>query len=501
MIDTPERQDVFRALAKAVCDGLEIVRKVEAQNITIDRHDFYPSLSYLDPGFPRFSFARTSEKIADVPKDYRTIFKDYPSLFDEYKIKDGSLYLTNEIPSWQEFRSFVQNDSYLKKYLGPGYFWKRAFEAAEKTPVLSIDMKDFLDRHTTFGCIRSLLDRYIQINKSTEYDESSFKPIYLQWERGIFDKRLTFDILVPIIRLKFDFEDLPLDDSVALERIADGLQLSRGHKRSSDMSAHDDVITAATHALVLKNWSIENGETREDVVNTLNDLRALSTAILNIEKFIAALRAATGAVTGYCQILLRPIDWADHWEADLPCLHLVSKRSYPEQLEKVHWSDPAPVLSAERCLAAGRLYAVLTQTSNNRLTLAAKRLNAASLRSDEEDSIMDITIALEALLGDEGKGEMTHKLATRLAALCRIEKFKEYTSAEVFGFCKKIYAFRSAVAHGAHELGKSRVMKIEEEKIIPTVELGLELLGFSLRVLSENQKYLNPHELDLFLVS
>lgn len=501
MSDTPERQDVYRALSKAVRDGLEIVRKVEARNVTIDRHDYYPSLSYLDPGFPRFSFARSSDTNADVPKDYRRIFRDYSSLFDEYKIKDGSLYLTNEIPSWQEFRSLAQNDSYLKKYLGPGDFWNRALEAAEKNAELLSHMKDFVDNYQIFRCIKSLLDRYIQTNKSTEYDEPLFKPLYLQWERGIFAERLTFDILVPIIRLKFDFEDLALGESVAIERMDDPLQLSRGRKRSSDMSAPDDVITAATHALVLKNWSVENGETREDIINTLNDLRALSAAILNVDKFIAALRAATGAVTGYCQILLRPIDWADHWEADLPCLHLVSKRAYPEQLEKINWSDPAPVLSAEQCLAAGRLYAVLTRTTSNRLTLAAKRLNAASLRSDEEDSVMDITIALEALLGDEGKGEMTHKLATRLAALCRIEKFKEYTSADVFSFCKKIYAFRSAVAHGAHELGKSRVIKIEEEKTIPTVELGLELLGFSLRVLSENQKYLDPHALDLFLVS
>lgn len=86
MSDTPERQDVYSVLAKAVGDGLEVVQKVEARNITIDRHDYYPSLGYLDPGFPRFSFARRSDTNADVPKDYRTIFKDFPSLLDEYKI-------------------------------------------------------------------------------------------------------------------------------------------------------------------------------------------------------------------------------------------------------------------------------------------------------------------------------------------------------------------------------------------------------------------------------
>ena len=60
------------------------------------------------------------------------------------------------------------------------------------------------------------------------------------------------------------------------------------------------------------------------------------------------------------------------------------------------------------------------------LRVPSKRLNAAFLRRDEEDSILDVTIGLEALLVTD-KGENTHKLAMHLAALCKLEPFQNYT--------------------------------------------------------------------------
>ena len=501
MSDTPQRQDVYDTILPAVRDGLETVCKIESQRLPIDSYDFYPSMSYLDPGFPRFSFARSSENRPEVPRDYKSIFKDQQPLFYEYRIKEGSIVLTESVLSWQQFFLFVSQDTYLKKHLGPGQFFQNIVEKFEESTTSDFDMRDFVDRHHILGCVRTLVDRYIHVAKTTEFNEQIFRSIYLEWETGLFEKKLHFDIVIPILRVKFDFDALPLGPSTAIERMSDDLQLARGHKRSSDMSAHDDVITAATHALVLRNWHLEKYETREDATNTLTNITSLSKPIDDVDKFFAALRATSGVLTGYCQIIIKPIGWADHWQADLPCIHLVSKRAYPEQLEKVWWSDPATQLNEDVSLMAGRLHNVLMQTSNNRLTLAAKRLNAASLRSDEEDSIIDVTIALEALLGDESKGEITHKLATRLAALARVEPFKDHKPADVFSFCKKIYTFRSAVAHGSHDVTKSRTVTVREETTVPTVELGLELLGFALKVLTDNQEYLDPHKLDLYLVS
>jgi hypothetical protein len=489
----PRRPDVYDALKKAVCDGLEIVRKVEAQNIPIEVHDLYPNLSYFDPGFPRFSFSSKKDKWSDAPKDYRSIFEDSKNWLNEYKIKSGAVWLTTDIPSWQEFFELANKDEYLQRYWAPGELLKES----EKL----LGFSDFHKRHTVFGTIKNLLDRYIHVTKQTDFKEELFQPVYLEWERAVFESRLYFDILVPIIRLKFSFDALPLGDGLAIERMSDGIQLSRGKIRSPNMSAHDDVIVAATHALILKNWSIENGPTRDARGSALHNAAAFSDALSQTDKFFAALRTVTEVETGYCQVIGRPAGWADYWKADLPPITIFSVKAYPEQFERIYWAQDAPELDADVCLSAGRLYTALAHSSSNRLTLAARRLNGASLRNDEQDSILDVTIGLEALLGDEGKGEMTHKLATRMAALCKVENFKEHTPAEVFDFCKKIYGFRSAVAHGGHKVSKTRTVKIKEEHTVPTVELGIELLRFALRVLSNNPDYLDPHKLDLFLVT
>lgn len=491
----PRRPDIYEALKKAVCDGLEIVRKVEAQDLPVDIHDLYPKLSYLDPGFPRFSFSSKNDKWSDAPKDYRSIFQDSENWFNQYKIKSGAVYLTTDIPSWGTFRELANKDEHLKR------FWEPHQMLKESEKLLGVS--DFLNKYTVFGIIRDLLDRYIHVTKQTEFNEDLFKPVYLEWERGIFEGRLHFDILVPILRLKFSFDELPLGGGLAIERMSDGIQLSRGKIRSPYMSAHDDVIVAATHALVLKNWSIENGPTQNARSSALGDPTAFSDALSQVDKFFAALRAVTEVETGYCQVISRPMGWGDYWKADLPPISIFSVKAYPEQLERIYWSQDAPELDAGVCLSAGMLYQTLAQSSSNRLTLAARRLNAASLRNDEKDSIIDITIGLEALLGEtDAKGEITHKLATRMAALCKIEQFKGHTPAEVFGFSKRLYGYRSAVAHGEHEVDKKRVVKLKEgERTVPAVELGIELLRFALRVLSNNPAYLDPHKLDLFLVS
>src|SRR5947209_487216 len=356
--ETPRRPDVYNILKAAVSDGLVIVRKVEGQDLSIDSHDMYPDMSYYDPGFPRFSYSRKEE--GGGPKNYGSVFTDHVTIFNQSQYNSGSIYLTKDIPSWQAFWNLANEDEYLKRYWEPHEAWKGMEER----------LPGSLDHHksfTIFGTIRHLLDRYIHVTKEKEFKQELFKPIYLEWERAVFESRLYFDILVPIIRLKFSFDELQLGGGLAIERMSDGVQLSRGKRRSSNMSAHDDVIVAATHALVLKNWMIENGPTREDRSNSLHAVDAYSDALYHVDNFFAALRAVTGVETGYCQILARPIDWADSWEADLPPINICSVRAYPDQFEKISWMQEVPELDAEVCLKAGKLYDSLAKSSSNRL--------------------------------------------------------------------------------------------------------------------------------------
>jgi len=133
--------------------------------------------------------------------------------------------------------------------------------------------------------------------------------------------------------------------------------------------------------------------------------------------------------------------------------------------------------------------------------LACKRLNTAYLRRIEDDAILDIAIGLEALLANDSKGEITYRLAIRLASLTKVENFETYNAKEVFDICKKIYEYRSAVIHGSHDVQKKRVIKTQGQiEPVEAIKLGLALLRYTIRVLSKNKDLLDSKNMDYHLL-
>ena len=239
------------------------------------------------------------------------------------------------------------------------------------------------------------------------------------------------------------------------------------------MSANECVVGAATHALVFHGWSIHN-HSRWNRSRNLTSAENFRDVIERLDLFLAALRAGTNVETGYCQLLIRPDGWCDRARAFLPQVESIPLRAYPDHFEYYGWLRTPPAIAAASCRDAGKLYAALTTLNSNQLLVASRRLNLAMLRSSEQDSILDVTIGLETLLVEDGaKGEINHKLAMRLAALCKMRAFEGYNSVEVFALCKKLYDFQSAVAHGSRDISKKRVIKVREAKEpIEAVVLG-----------------------------
>jgi len=198
-----------------------------------------------------------------------------------------------------------------------------------------------------------------------------------------------------------------------------------------------------------------------------------------VDNFFAALRVVTGVETGYSQFVVRPSGWGRRWDADLPSVRVVSTRAYPDHFENYGWLREVSAISLKTLAQVSLVYRGLNEAKGNRMAIVARRLNAAHLRKDEADSILDVTIALEALLGDDVKTEMTHKLAMRVAALSVLEPFAEGNPSEVFGFVKKIYAYRSAIVHGSKNSETKRTVAYKGKEEIPAVTL--EFSFFAIR--------------------
>lgn len=90
---------------------------------------------------------------------------------------------------------------------------------------------------------------------------------------------------------------------------------------------------------------------------------------------------------------------------------------------------------------------------------------------------------------------MTHKLALRAGAVSRLNSDKFYNPVEIFKAVKIIYSYRSAVAHGSKDVEKKRMLEIGDKKIT-SVEFAIDLLRKSIMILLENQKYLEPYNID-----
>jgi hypothetical protein len=439
----PIDQHLFDLVANAVKEGLERVRLLEAEKGYIGTYFEWPSISQFDNGLPRFS-----KNLMSGPTDYKDAFG---RLLSPPQIR------VDELKTFQSLLDYAESNARLKNY------FKSTIEALEK--------EIFKDR--VFSIPQYLIDRYIHTYKDALFSVEHLIPIYLPLEAGFLKDTLQADIVIPILFLKFDFNGMTLNDGASIEHMNDDFQLARISKRAFSPGVHDTVIGAATHALVLHTWKLLN-KSYWEVLNTFSEVSAYP--LQYIDNFFAAIRIATGVGTGYAQLLSRPIEWALRYTAHLPPLEGTSIRAYPTWFEEYYWNSPVPTLTNKDVMEIGRVFSKLLEIENNKLKIVIRRLNRCFLREIEEDSILDATIAMEALLSDDERQEMTHKLALRMAALSRLSKNNKQEPVEVFHAVKKIYRHRSAIVHGSTKPSKKREIALSDKKKVPSVTLAIEYL-------------------------
>lgn len=476
MSDEPKRKDLYALVCAAVVEGLAAVEQHVKEKKFVGNYYQFPTLSRFDSGFPHFSHTFFNEG----PLEYEGLFRDD----EKAPINRASL------ATWRSYAEKIESEPELVRFF--------TLNGAEEYPQFP-EWKNIHRNYYLFSPLSHFVSRYIHLTGSMEFVEAAFLPIYLQWETSIVSERLPISIWIPIILAKFNFESVSLGADVSIEKIPDDFQLARNKQRTHNDSSHETVVGAATHALVLRGWDIPNTTQRERV-NLLAEFTAFSAAVETIDKFFAALRAVSGVSTGYSQLVIVHLGWGHNWKANLRAVSVVSTRAYPDHFEKFGWlTDPVPVekTAAEE---VGRLFSKLRAAKEHKLAIATRRLNTAYLRRDDSDSILDLAIGLESLLVGDSNSEITHKLALRVAALSALDSWPEGSPVEIFGFVKKIYAYRSAVVHGTGDAERKRVILGPKEKKHDAVELGLALLRHTLTSLTTHPEFLDPAALDAHLL-
>lgn len=467
---------LFDIVAETVSSALNYVWKVEREGGYIGTQNNFPQLSYFENGMPNFRPAWGNE-----PKDYASVFDQ--GIFSISRMK--AEYELEKQPGFLRLKTYFQSNTEIwSRCLA-----SRATEPAAADSYLKTEVKVF---------ITQLVDRYMHVHKDAAFSASQFLPIYLPFEARLFFDKLPVNVWVPILFVGFDVPEIELREGIYIRRIPDGLQLSRADEKTYSPATHEVVRGAATHAFVLTGYEIANTEWAEwaHIASTAD---AYPTD--KVDLLFAMLRLATGVDTGYAQLLLEPVGWASSYKAHLPPLEGTAVRKYPAIFEAFYWNEArVPRVDLPALLGVKDLYrrfvAVAEDKVKSRIMLAFRRLNDCLLRENEEDAILDVTGAMEVLLTPGDNAEITHKLATRLAALARLAA-SNHPPTTVFRNIKQIYRHRSNVVHGnVTKLGKSKEIRITDARIIPTVKLATDYLRLALQVLIEHPEYLDPSRID-----
>jgi hypothetical protein len=459
---------LYNLLEDFVFNALPVIDEAIEKRYFKPKYDKYPNIKYRDNGMPDIG------EYGDTPIKISDLFHSYSGKPDVVR---------------EDLIGYTTVFEYLKQH--------KEFKEYNYFPHGTQEQSDNFFETTIYLFIIDILERYYLVNKEKKNDKELLTSIYVPLENYIYAEKLEFDIAAPILFTKFDFEEYSINENMTIRKISDEYNKARISIRSYSPPVTTSLISSASHELVLRNYSSK--KPKKFVENLFSEESVYPHD--KLETFFNALKICSNINTGYAQVIIYPHNWVKSYNMDLPYITGTSVKRYPNWFDNFYWNtNELPSINKEQVEDIKEVYLNFLTNQNNKIKIASKRLRYSYLRDNEEDSILDILIALETLLSDGDKGEITHKLSLRIAKLLDLFT-EEYDPIVVFDSMKNIYAFRSAIVHGSSKIEYKREIKIPNiSKPISTISLANDYLRSTLKILTKNPLYLDPKEIDKLLI-
>ena len=467
----------FKALLETAFDELHstVIAKISLPGFSIGPHSDYPRRSSIDSGFPHFSRFGFYNQAA--PRDYVGVVRPTGLL----ELFSGRFdVVENPLPALDK----------LIHYL-------RTHEIGSKVQDVNHEGESFLVEYTVNQIVGGAVERYLHVHGiDTPIDKKRRAAILKPLMLGVIQQTRHLSLMVPIALTHFDCERYRLSDSAYLVRIPKRFQLSRARMHSHGSGASEQVVHAATHAFVSSGWTLDVDEVGE-VSRSLSS--ASQNALDAVDIFLGALRVATGVKTGYAQLLWVPRRWALDYYCDLPPVYGRMVRQYPSDFDNYGWTRGGARISLKEMDSVKRVYEQMNNNDSEAVRLATRRLSSCLTRDDPSDAVLDGTIGLELLLGDDENQSLSYKLRLRCAALSWLDDSTE-PAAEIAKKVKQIYSARSAIVHGKKSKPSKKAVDQDDARGEDERQLAAQLLRFVLQVLLAHPKYLEPSQIDSDLI-
>jgi hypothetical protein len=471
------KQEFYLYYKNAFIDGLKFIE----ENPIIDRRDFFEEKFHknvvaIEKHY--LSDVLTISKFGKKPINYSFWFKK----------GIGMDYVKFE--SWEKLREFVLSNEDFVTHFSLGKEIEHLEESSRK-----YRESQFIEEK-----VSALIDHYIHKFNSKKFNEIRFKSIFDKWFNSIKQKKLNFDIWIPLLFTSIDANNFKLSDSVAIKKIDNNLQISR-HLYALDGLQHTGaksfLISGCSHAIVIKNWYFEGTLKEYSIFPIFARILNHDSFIKDINNVIGSIRIVTGFDLGYYQVFAQPLNWTRGYVARYEKLITTYGNFYPPKYEDYGWNKPTIKINKTDLRKSKDVFKYLSESKNEKIYFAIQKLNSIITREKNEDIIFDTTVALESLLANDSNQEITYRLSTRGAYLCKLFKFENYTPIVIKQALTKLYGFRSAVAHGKT---KKEIKKLETVKIdkfdIDLLDFGLKFLRHTIKVMLKNSNFFEYIELE-----
>ncbi len=458
-------RELYDLIKDAFIEMQSLVNSSEEQHkLILSQYDFPKFDNFQDNGMPRLStYFPTSG-----PKDYASLFSSHGERYYYYE----------DISSFKKILNYFKN--HLEDFKShPYYSYLSEDNVNMYSRLLSADLLE------TFDC-------YMHGIESKEFNEDIFKTILYRLFSRIFKTALPISICIPILLIRFEKDEMTITDNIRIRRLTKKEMISCYGKGGYSDTYELLIVSSATHILELQNYSVNNGPIFSNYAWGVVDAYPVDM----IDRWFAAFRIVTQLNTGYGQILCFPDDWGIR-KGNLIDIHGVKIKKYPYSFIKNRKDiDPTPLVTIQQLEKVIKLFQLLNESKSNSMNIAIKRLTMAYLREEEQDSIIDLIIGIEALVTKEDHNEITHKVSIRTALILSTLPRYPYSITKTFSIMKKLYGFRSKVVHGANISDKQRVIELQENESIPSVELAGRILEYLILAMAYHPEYLDTTKID-----
>jgi len=397
--------------------------------------------------------------------------------------------------SWKNFRSYaLTNESYRKHYS------LERFDNENDPLLKKMHQEIYIER-----ILAELIDHYIHKYKTKKFNTKRFESIFELWYKSLSSNQLKFNLWIPIIFTKFERKYYKIDNKISIQEIPNRLQAVRNLFTQYNLELKGPKGTlskACSHAIVWKDWQFTGSLNNDSLYQIVYNIFEKDEFIKTLNNIIGSIRIITGFDIGYYQIFAEPVGWKRKFVAQYSSVISCYKEEYPLKYEKHQWNVNPDVITFNQLQDIRKIMLKLNSSKVKEIRFALLKLNSIMLRSKVDDIIFDTSVALEALLANDSRSEITYRLSTRGSYLSALHTFKNFKPSEIKYLLSKLYNYRSGVAHGE---GKDKIAKLRyinvNETQVDLLSFAPEFLRFSLKTFLLDEKLSNFDLLESAIVN